>query len=133
MKRYSHALVLIAAGTAIGGCAPYIGTCNWIVPDSNTALRTIEARKPISGECECFDCDAPGRFLLERDGYTIEFWNGARADHREHPGHHSRWSGAGHRKHSTARGVAQGSCRRIHLSGQQAKANYKNCRDPQFQ
>ena len=31
-----------------------------------------------SGECNCINCDAPGRFLLQRDEYSLEFWNGDR-------------------------------------------------------
>jgi hypothetical protein len=77
MRFVRHALFL-AVAPALCSCAPYVGSCTWVVPEANAALETIEARKPISGECDCINCDAPGRFLLERESYTIEFWNGDR-------------------------------------------------------
>lgn len=62
---------------ALPGCAPYIGSCSWAVPESG-ALETVAERQPTSGECDCINCDAPGRFVLEREKYSLEFWNGDR-------------------------------------------------------
>lgn len=68
----------IAAATALSSCEQFVGSCSWVVPEGNPALKTVEARKPIAGECDCVDCDAPGRFLIQRDDYTLEIWNGDR-------------------------------------------------------
>jgi len=70
--------LLLAATIALSGCSQIMGTCTWVVPEANPALKVVEARKPISSECNCVNCNAPGRFLIERDGYTLEFWNGDR-------------------------------------------------------
>jgi hypothetical protein len=75
---YTRLVLLLIAATALSGCSPRIGTCTWVVLEANPALRVVEARKPIADECNCLDCNAPGRFLVERDGYTLEFWNGDR-------------------------------------------------------
>lgn len=77
MRNLGLALLLVIAAS-ICGCAPYIGTCSWIVPDAGNALKVIEARKPTAGECNCLNCGAPGRFQIVRAGYTLEFWNGDR-------------------------------------------------------
>jgi hypothetical protein len=77
MSTFTRVLLAIAA-TAIQGCAPYIGTCSWIIPEAGTALEVVEARKPTAGECNCIGCQAPGRFRIEREEYTLEFWNGDR-------------------------------------------------------
>lgn len=69
---------VLAALTGLAGCAPYIGTCGWIVPEVGEALEVVDVRQPIGGECNCINCGAPGRFLIERGGYTLEFWNGDR-------------------------------------------------------
>lgn len=71
-------ILTLAAVVALSSCAPFVGSCTWVVPEGDTALKVVEARKPIAGECECIGCDAPGRFLLEREHYTLEFWNGDR-------------------------------------------------------
>lgn len=68
----------LAVVVALSGCAPYIGTCGWVVPEAGAALKVVEARKPAAGECNCLNCDAPGRFRVERADYTLEFWNGDR-------------------------------------------------------
>lgn len=75
---YTRVIGLLAAATLLPGCAPYIGSCTWVVPGADNSVKVVEARAPTAGECECIGCDAPGRFLLERDGYTLEFWNGDR-------------------------------------------------------
>ena len=78
MRLVRSALLLIAASAALCSCSQFIGTCSWVVPEGNPALKVVEARKPIHDECNCINCSAPGRFLIERDAYTLEIWNGDR-------------------------------------------------------
>lgn len=75
---YTRFISLLAAATTLSSCAPFVGSCTWVVPEAGPAIKVVEARKPIGGECECIGCDAPGRFLLERENYRLEFWNGDR-------------------------------------------------------
>jgi hypothetical protein len=75
---YTRLVSLLAAVAALSSCSQFIGTCTWVVPEANPALKVVEARKPIGSECNCINCGAPGRFLIERDSYTLEFWNGDR-------------------------------------------------------
>lgn len=70
--------VWLPAFLLLSGCAPYIGTCGWIVPEAGDALKVVAERKPISNECNCLDCSAPGQFAIRRADYTLEFWNGDR-------------------------------------------------------
>ena len=70
--------ILVAAALSLAGCAQFRGTCSWVVPEAGAALQTVEVRKPIPGECNCATCGAPGRFLIQRNGYTLELWNGDR-------------------------------------------------------
>lgn len=78
MKFLRRAILLTVAIAALQGCAPYMGSCSWVVPEAGTALKVVEARKPISSECNCINCKAPGRFVIQREGYTLEMWNGDR-------------------------------------------------------
>lgn len=77
MRRLEITILMLAAA-ALSSCAPYIGSCSWVVPEAGAALKMFEDRKPIAGECECIGCDAPGLFVLEREKYELEFWNGDR-------------------------------------------------------
>jgi hypothetical protein len=70
--------ILLACAAALTGCAPYVGSCGWVVPEAGASVETVDVRKPVAAECNCMNCGAPGRFLIERDGYTMEFWNGDR-------------------------------------------------------
>jgi hypothetical protein len=70
--------LLIATSAALSSCSQFMRTCTWVVPEGNPALKVVEARKPIHAECNCINCSAPGRFLIERDAYTLEIWNGDR-------------------------------------------------------
>jgi len=71
-------LLVIGAAAVLGGCEPYRGSCTWVVPEAGKDVRVTEPRKAVAGECDCINCSAPGRFVLEREGYTVEFWNGDR-------------------------------------------------------
>ena len=79
MQFFRRELLLIAAATALASCEQFVGSCSWLEPEGNPALKIVEARKPISGECDCINCDAPGRFQIQRDDYTLEIWNGDRS------------------------------------------------------
>lgn len=71
--------VTAALMAAFLGCAPYIGTCAWLVPKADGAIKVVGPRRPVAGgECNCIGCNAPGEFLLKREQYTIELWNGDR-------------------------------------------------------
>lgn len=76
---YSRLVWLLAAAITQASCSPSLGSCTWVVPEANPALEVIEARKPTAGECNCLNCGAPGKFLIKRDGYTLELWNGDRS------------------------------------------------------
>lgn len=71
-------MILLAVAATLTSCAPYVGSCGWVVPEAGALVKTVEARKPVTTECNCMDCDAPGRFLIQRDDYTLEYWNGDR-------------------------------------------------------
>jgi hypothetical protein len=77
MRLPAHAL-LLATALSVSGCAPYIATCGWVVPDAGPELKVVGPRKPTAGECNCLNCKAPGRFKIVRDAYTLELWNGDR-------------------------------------------------------
>ena len=70
--------LFFASAAVLCGCTPYIGSCSWVVPTAGTALEVVGERKPTAGECECIGCDAPGRFVLTRENYQLELWNGDR-------------------------------------------------------
>lgn len=69
---------IFALAVLASGCGPYVGTCAWLVPEADGEIKVSGPRRPIAGECNCFDCGAPGEFVLERLDYVIEFWNGDR-------------------------------------------------------
>lgn len=71
---------ILAIAALVGGCGPYVGTCSWIVPKAKGGIEVVAPRRPIPGECNCIGCKAPGEFVLRRDAYVIEFWNGERWD-----------------------------------------------------
>jgi hypothetical protein len=75
--KFSRRALLLAAVISATGCEEFTTTCGWVVPEA-AALEVVEVRRPIAGECDCQACDAPGRFLIKRAGYTLEFWNGDR-------------------------------------------------------
>lgn len=78
MKPALLAVACVAASAALCGCAPYLGSCRWAVPEAGRFVEVVGKRVPIAGECECLRCTAPGDFKLRRAGYTLEFWNGDR-------------------------------------------------------
>jgi hypothetical protein len=78
MKAAQLALACIAASSALCGCAPYLSSCRWAIPEAGRSVEVVGKRVPTAGECECLRCAAPGDFKLRRDRYTLEFWNGDR-------------------------------------------------------
>lgn len=76
--KYLLFAMLLGLAAITTGCAPYIGSCSWVVPEGGADLVTVAPREPTAGDCDCVNCKAPGRFLLEREKYTLEFWNGDR-------------------------------------------------------
>lgn len=68
----------LTAAAVLSGCAPYMGSCTWVEPKTRTGLEVVEARKPSGNDCNCLRCNAPGRFQVARDTYTLEMWNGDR-------------------------------------------------------
>ncbi len=78
MKSALLAVACIAASSALYGCAPYLGSCRWAIPEAGHSVQVVGKRVSTAGECNCLRCAAPGDFKLRRDRYTLEFWNGDR-------------------------------------------------------
>lgn len=84
MSRYVWLLVVAALAVVDTACASFDYqelTCHWLELEDAQGLEVTARRVKESPYDVC--PDAPGYYRLGRDAYTVEFWNGERADHPE--------------------------------------------------